>query len=80
MYRNDSPIVWVFDGGRKTECTFQSKFMYSDIFWTSTEKDAETQKCYEFASVFPYEEKGRRIVDCPKDLYPMAQVLCVQDK
>ncbi len=80
VYRNDSPIVWVFDGGKKTECTFQSNFMYSDIFWTSTEKDAETQKCYEFASVFPYEEKGRRIVDCPKDLYPMAQVLCVQDK
>ena len=26
------------------------------------------------------DEKARRIVECPKDLYPMVQTLCARDE
>ncbi|WP_290733983.1 MULTISPECIES: hypothetical protein [unclassified Fibrobacter] len=52
--------------------------------WTSTEKDSETQYCFEYAKADNgwYGEKGimSGIVECPKDLYPMVQAICVSDR
>ncbi|GEM_PF-3251172 len=51
--------------------------------WTSTEKDSETQYCFEYVKVSSgwYQEKTilSGIVECPKDLYPMVQAICVSD-
>lgn len=52
------------------------------LFWTSTEKDSDTQYCFEYVT----KDEGWRtsviaggLVECPKDLYPMVQVVCVND-
>jgi hypothetical protein len=77
--RNDSPISWSFKGsgiGCSTDY-----LIYADVFWTSTEKDSDTQYCYETTLRTPTQNvKGNGIVECPKDLYPMVQVLCVKDE
>ncbi|SHL35538.1 hypothetical protein [Fibrobacter sp. UWEL] len=67
-YRNDSPIA-ENAGARR---------LY-DIFWSSTEKDADTQYCFEHAYDYFDKEVVRRFVECPKDLYPMVQAECVKD-
>lgn len=75
--RNDSPIIWDYTMHR-SGCV-SGNTLYFDILWTSTENDADTQHCVEIAW-HPYNgEKGRRVTECPKDLYPMVQTLCVQD-
>lgn len=60
--------------------TFDVKY---NFMWTSTEKDSETQYCLEYAKVSSgwYQEKTilSGIVECPKDLYPMVQAICVSD-
>ena len=54
-----------------------------NFVWTSTEKDSETQYCLEYAKVGSswYQEKTilSGIVECPKDLFPMVQAVCVSD-
>ena len=76
--RNDSPIIWDYTMHRDG-CP-SGNTMYFDIFWTSTEKDADMQYCYEIAW-HPYKGvKGAHFAECPKDLYPMVQVLCVEDR
>lgn len=56
-----------------------------NVFWANNEFDDATQYCYEqawfrqtnysqFATV-----AGPRIIECPKDLFPMVQVVCVED-
>ena len=76
--RNDAPIVWEYKMNQ-IGCT-SNNTVFFDIFWTSTEKDDGTQKCFELAWHNARNELDRRIVDCPKDLYPMVQTLCVKDK
>ncbi len=51
-----------------------------NLFWTSTEKDAETQYCLEYVEK-PEDSAvvASGIVECPKDLYPMVQVFCIND-
>ena len=54
-----------------------------NLFWTSTEKDSETQYCFEYVSkdngwTTTFVASG--IVECPKDLYPMVQAVCVNDR
>ena len=75
--RNDSPLMWDYYISR---CSVYGNLIYFDLFWTSTEKDEKTQECFEYAWHHRDGEKGRRLVDCPKDLYPMVQALCVQDE
>ena len=79
-YRNDSPLKWSFavDPPRNL-CQF-SYDVYADVFWTSTEKDSDTQYCCEVVMMRYTDEKARRIVECPKDLYPMVQTLCARDE
>lgn len=70
-YRNDAPIIWTFRIGRE---------IYADVFWTSTEKDSGIQYCFETAMIdVTMERKSSRIVECPKDLYPMVQTICIQE-
>lgn len=79
-FRNDAPIIWYFAPNGKANCSKSYK-IYADVFWTSTEKDSETQYCYETAmDGVVMKEKTSRVVECPKDLYPMVQTLCIQDK
>ena len=59
---------------------FSAKY---SLAWTSTEKDADTQYCFEYVT----RNNGWRdifvasgIVECPKDLYPMVQAICVSDR
>ena len=76
--RNDSPIRWYFKGSSFDSST--SNEIYADIFWTSTEKDADTQYCYETTiRTVTMDVKGTGVVECPKDLYPMVQAMCVMD-
>jgi hypothetical protein len=58
---------------------YENNNVYFDIFWSATEKNSKTQECFEIAWR-DRGELGRRVVDCPKDLYPMVQALCVQDE
>lgn len=77
--RNDSPIRWFFWGTREG-CSLNN-VIYADIFWTSTEKDSDTQYCYELTvKTETGNVKGDGIIECPKDLYPMVQVMCVMDE
>ena len=75
--RNDSPMMWDY---YIKACSVYGNLIYFDLFWTSNEKDESTQECFEYAWHHRDGVKGRRVVDCPKDLYPMVQTLCVKDK
>lgn len=78
-YRNDSPISFDFTADRYFCSSFDK--IYTSLFWTSTEKDDDTQYCYETAvKTVTMDQKSLRIVECPKDLYPMVQTLCVKDE
>lgn len=72
--RNDSyfQVGYVVNGYRH--------WFYYDIFWTSTEKDEDTQVCYEYAADDLFNPIVNHFVDCPKDVYPMIQAICVQDE
>ena len=61
-----------------------------NLFWTSSEKDKDTQYCFEYirevkrydATNFYFDERfvvASRVVECPKDLYPLVQSLYVAD-
>lgn len=78
-YRNDSPVSWTFVADR-VGCSLTNE-IYADVFWTSTEKDSETQYCYETSMrTVTMDSKEMGIIECPKDLFPMVQTLCVQDE
>lgn len=76
QYLNDAPIFWTYGVAR---CSLNNK-IYANVFWASTEKDPGTQYCFE-TSMDGVTMKGKasRIVECPKDLYPMVQTLCIQE-
>ena len=64
---------------------YETKRRYN-LFWTSNEKDSETQYCYEYilkqdANVSYYWgfEAGD-LIECPKDLYPMVQAICIAEE
>jgi hypothetical protein len=79
-YRNDSPISWTFKKEYVLGCSYLN-IIHASLFWTSTEKDFDTQYCYETTMrTATMDSKASRIVECPKDLYPMVQVMCVQDE
>ena len=80
-----SQFIWSYemDGGEK--CPGDSAAY--NIFWTNDEKDSKTQSCYEYVHFFGrsgYEKSEAHshahIIDCPKDLYPMVQTLCIKDR
>ena len=48
------------------------------MLWTSVEKDASTQYCLERIYVSANKEEVN-VVECPKDMYPMVQPLCIMD-
>lgn len=78
--RNDCPIRDHYNI-YATGCN-RDNYQYYSILWTATEKNSETQYCYEYAyyaTGSEFEEKVRRIIDCPKDVNPMVQVVCVRD-
>ena len=49
------------------------------LVWTSTEKDSKTQYCLEYVKSNSNQVVASGIVECPKDLYPMVQVVCIND-
>ena len=79
-FRNDSPIIWIYGTEFAYGCSGFNT-IHADLFWTGTEKDSDTQYCYETSMrAVTMDIKVQRIVECPKDLYPMVQVMCVQDE
>lgn len=69
-YKSDAPFKMTHNG-------FGT---YVDLFWTTLKKDDETQYCIELTY---NEENGKSthtLNECPKDLYPLVQTLCVKDK
>ena len=79
-YRNDSPISWTFKAEYMVGCSYLN-IIHASLFWTGTEKDSDTQYCYETTMrTVTMDSKASRIVECPKDLYPMVQTMCVQDE
>lgn len=78
-YRNDTPLKLTYDViGKWYDCSYYPT-RYYDIFWSSTEKDSESQYCLEYGWTSVKGELSRRIISCPKDLYPMVQTMCVED-
>lgn len=78
--RNDCPYADRFSLS-VSGCPRSNTHIYS-ILWTSTEKNSGTQYCYEYAysdAGADSEEKARRIIECPKDVYPAVQAICVKD-
>lgn len=75
--RNDNPIT-VGRGDLYNDCRSVVN-MYYNIFWTSDEKDETTHYCAEQANRTDDEYFKMQIVECPKDLFPMVQVICVKD-
>ena len=82
---NVSPIMWSYEMDGGENCPGDSAAY--NILWTSDEKDSKTQICLEYVHFFGrsgYKKSEayshEYFVDCPKDLYPMVQTLCVMDK
>ena len=50
------------------------------LLWSSTEKDSETQYCLGYTTTQPYGDNRKDLLECPKDLFPLGQVMCVKDK
>ena len=75
-----SQSVWTYEMDGGDNCSEGN--LVSNFFWTSDEMDSETQKCYEDDRINTRagSKSKKSIVDCPKDLYPMVQTLCVMDK
>lgn len=77
--RNDSPFEINYTLRTPTiGCSTSYSLLYS-LFWTSTSKDEKTQYCLEYARTDLGSLKGYYIMECPKDLYPMVQTLCVKN-
>lgn len=61
-------------------CTHTGGYM-RDIMWSSTAKDDKTQYCYEVSKSNVYTTHAtHRIIECPKDLRPMVQTMCIKDR
>ena len=75
-----SQSVWTYEMDSGENCSGGN--LVSNYFWTSDETDSETQKCYEDDRInTPAGSKSKKsIVDCPKDLYPMVQALCIKER
>ncbi|WP_175566644.1 hypothetical protein [Fibrobacter sp. UWB11] len=75
-----SQSVWTYEMDSGENCSGGN--LVSNFFWTSDETDSETQKCYEDDRInTPAGSKSKKsIVDCPKDLYPMVQALCIKER
>lgn len=50
------------------------------LLWSSTEKDSDTQYCLGYTTTQPYGDNRKDLLECPKDLFPLGQVMCVKDK
>lgn len=52
------------------------------LLWSSTEKDLDTQYCYGYTitPTLPFGDELKGFLECPKDLFPLGQVMCVKDR
>lgn len=53
------------------------------LMWTSTEKNNDIEYCVELSKgsyVFDTSAKDVRMIECPKDLYPLVVPVCVKDR
>lgn len=68
-YRNTYPFKVYINGFQKSVT----------MLWTSVEKDDSTQYCLENIYLSLNTEETN-IVECPKDMYPMVQPLCIKEE
>lgn len=71
---------WFFKSDAPFKMTHNGFGTYVDWFWTSLEKDDETQYCFELMFNNENNQYSQKIRECPKDLFPLVQTLCVKDK
>lgn len=50
-----------------------------DVFWSSTSKDENTQYCAQFEETGTGYTTRAVILECPRDVYPFVQAMCVKD-
>ena len=50
------------------------------LLWSSTEKDSDTQFCLGYTTIQNRGDNRKGFLECPKDLFPLGQVMCVKDK
>lgn len=50
------------------------------LLWSSTEKDPDTQFCLGYTTTQSRGDNRKGFLECPKDLFPLGQVMCVKDK
>jgi hypothetical protein len=50
------------------------------LLWSSTEKDSDTQFCLGYTTTQNRGDNRKGFLECPKDLFPLGQVMCVKDK
>lgn len=50
------------------------------LLWSSTEKDSDTQFCLGYTTTQSRGDNRKGFLECPKDLFPLGQVMCVKDK
>ena len=50
------------------------------LVWSSIEKDEDTQYCYTYeVSSYIFHTNAKTVFECPKDLKPFVQAMCVRD-
>ena len=50
------------------------------LLWSSTEKDSDTQYCLGYTTRQNRGDNRKSLLECPKDLFPLGQVMCVKDR
>lgn len=73
-----APVVETYEPERRCNIKKYSKGFV--LLWSSTEKDSITQYCLGYTTTQDYGESRKNFLECPKDLFPLAQVVCVKDK
>lgn len=83
QYLKDYPYIYHVVGVKFDEGSsdYRGVPLYTNIFWSSTSKDENTQYCYEFnnwanttAGIKTY------MIECPKNLNLFVQAMCVKNK
>ncbi len=79
-----TPIQFSGDLYRTYDVSSESKdFKEYRLMWTSTEKNNDIEYCVELSKgsyVFDTSAKDVRMIECPKDLYPLVVPVCVKDR
>lgn len=75
-YPRSAPIVERFGCNANGSICRESHY---DIVWSSTAKDDDTQYCIELGWNADVQYIVSRVIECPRDLFPLVQTMCVKN-